>query len=775
VPISKTVGARIKRREDPRLIQGLAQYVDDVKLVDILHVAILRSPYAHARIQSINVDAAKNHPGVVAVVTGEDIKDKLGTVPCATTDPEAFPGMKVPPHYCLALEKVRLVGEPVVAVVANDKYIAQDAVDLVEVDYDPLDVVTSSEEALAEGAPILHEQFGTNQAFTWSLAGGDIDAALAEADKVVKQKFVHQRLAPNAIEPRGVLANYEPGDGQLTLWSSTQIPHLLRTQLSIMLGMIENRVRVIAPEVGGGFGSKLNVYAEEGLIGYLARELKRPVKWIEGRRENMMHTIHGRDQTGDVEVAVKNDGTITGLKYTVTADVGAYYQLLTPAIPTLTGLMLCGCYKIQNVSMNLVATFTNKMATDAYRGAGRPEATYLVERIVDCVAHDLDMDPLEVRRKNFIGADEFPYTTGTALSYDSGDYQTALDKALGMIDYEALRKEQAVLREQGRYMGIGISTYVEICGMGPSAAMPAGGWDSATVRVDPTGKVTVLSGISPHGQGQETSFAQIIADGLGVDIDDVKIVTGDTEIVQYGIGTFGSRAMAVGGTAMYLAMEKIKDKALKIAAHLLEANPQDVVMEDNMYFVQGNPDNAFSLADISQTAHVGVNLPEGVEPGMADSHFFEPPNFTYPFGTHIAIVEVCSDTGEIEIKRYIAVDDCGNIINPLLVEGQLHGGIVQGLSQALFEEVVYDEGGQMLSGSLMDYTLPRAHHFPRFEMDNTITPSPVNPMGVKGVGEAGTIGSTPCIVNAVVDALKPFGVRHIDMPMRPEKIWRLMQ
>ena len=775
MPVSKTVGARIKRREDPRLIQGLAQYVDDVKLVGILHVAILRSPHAHARIQNIDVSAAKDHPGVVAVVTGEDIKDKVGTVPCAATDPEGFPGMVVPPHYCLAYEKVRLVGEPVVAVVAEDKYIAQDAVDLIEIDYEPLDAVTSSEEALAEGAPILHEQFGTNRAFTWSLAGGDIDAALAEADRVVKQKFVHQRLAPNAIEPRGVLARFDPGDRQLTLWSSTQIPHLLKTQLSIMLGMTENRVRVIAPEVGGGFGSKLNVYAEEGLIGYLATQLKRPVKWIEGRRENMMHTIHGRDQAGDVEVAVKNDGTITGLKYTVTADVGAYYQLLTPAIPTLTGLMLCGCYKIQNVSMNLVATFSNKMATDAYRGAGRPEATYLVERIVDCVAHDLDLDPVEVRRKNFIGSDEFPYTTGTAVSYDSGDYTRALDKAMGMIDYEALRQEQADLRAKGRYMGIGFSTYVEICGMGPSAAMPAGGWESSTVRVDPTGKVTVLTGVSPHGQGQETSFAQMIADGLGVDIDDVKIVHGDTEIVQYGIGTFGSRAMAVGGAAMHVAMGQIKEKAHKIAGHILEANPQDIVMEDNMYFVQGHPENAVSLADISTAAHVGVNIPEGLEPGMSETHFFEPSNFTYPFGTHIAIVEVSAETGEIEIKRYIAVDDCGNIINPLLVEGQLHGGIVQGLSQALFEEVIYDEGGQMLSGSYMDYTLPRAHHFPRFEMDNTITPSPVNPMGVKGVGEAGTIGSTPCIVNAVVDALKPFGVRDIDMPMRPEKIWRLMQ
>ncbi len=775
MPISKSIGARIKRREDPRLIQGLATYVDDVKLPNTLHVVILRSPYAHARIRSIDTGAAENHPGVVAVVTGEDIKDKIGSVPCATTDPEGFPGIKVPPRPVLAQEKVRFVGEAVVAVVADDKYTAQDAADLVEVDYDPLAAVASAEDALKPDAPLLYEQFETNQAFTWALAGGDIDAALQEADRVVKQEIANQRLAPNAIEPRGVLADFQAGDGQLTLWSSTQIPHLLRTQLAVMLNFTENRLRVIAPEVGGGFGSKLNVYAEEALIGYLSIQLKRPVKWIEGRRENILNTIHGRDQVGEVEVAVKNDGTITGLKYTVTTDVGAYYQLLTPAIPTLTGLMLCGSYKIQNVSMQLVAAFTNKMATDAYRGAGRPEATYLVERIVDCVADELDMDPLDVRRKNFIGSDEFPYTTGTALAYDSGDYTAALDKALSIVDYDALRKEQADLRVQGRYLGIGLSTYVEICGMGPSAAMPAGGWESSTVRVDPTGKVTVLSGVSPHGQGQETSFAQIIADGLGVDIDDVKVVHGDTDAVQYGIGTFGSRATAVGGAAMVMAMDKIKAKVVKIAAHLLEANPQDIVLEDGKYIVQGNPDSALTLGDISMTAYVGVNLPPDTDPGLAESHFFEPSNFTYPFGTHIAVVEVSVDTGEIDLKRYVAVDDCGNIINPMLVEGQLHGGIVQGLSQALYEEVVYDEDGQMLTGSLMDYALPRAHNFPRFELDNTVTPSPVNPMGVKGVGEAGTIGSTPAIVNAVVDALKPFGVRHIDMPLRPEKIWKLMQ
>jgi carbon-monoxide dehydrogenase large subunit len=775
MPISKTVGARIKRREDPRLIQGLAHYVDDIRLPNMLHVAILRSPYAHARINSINTDAAQNFPGVKSVVTGDDVKDVIGGIPCAATDPAGFPGIKVPHHPVLATGKVRFVGEPVVAVAATDAYIARDALDLIEVDYEPLDAINSADAAFADGAPIIHEDWDDNMAFTWSIAGGDVDAAFAEADHIASQCIDHQRLVPNPMETRGVVAQYLPGKDQLNLWSSTQIPHLLRTQISVMLNMAENHVRVIAPEVGGGFGCKLNVYAEEALLGHMAKYLVQPVKWIEGRRENFLHTIHGRDQTGDVELAVKNDGTILGLKYTVTADVGAYYQLLTPAIPTLTGLMLCGSYTFKNVQMNLKAAFTNKMSTDAYRGAGRPEATYLIERMIDVMAHDLDLDPLEVRRKNFIGKDAFPYETGTAVAYDSGDYTAALDKALKMADYDALRAQQAKLREEGRYLGIGFSTYVEICGMGPSAAMPAGGWESSTVRVEPTGKVTVLTGVSPHGQGQETTFAQLIADGLGVDIDDIRIIHGDTDTVQYGIGTFGSRATAVGGTAMVHAMGKVKDKVINIAAHLLESNPQDIVVEDGKYCVQGAPESGLTLSEIAMVAHVGVQLPEGTEPGLAESHFFEPPNFTYPFGTHIAVVEVDADTGEVEMQRYIAVDDCGNIINPLIVEGQVHGGIAQGVGQALYEEAIYDESGQMITGSFMDYALPKAHNFPRFELANTVTPSPVNPMGVKGVGEAGTIGSTPAIANAVIDALKPFGVRHIDLPLRPEKLWKLMQ
>jgi carbon-monoxide dehydrogenase large subunit len=766
--VPKFIGAPIRRREDPRLVSGLGHYVDDISLPGTLHVALLRSPHAHARIQRIETSAAQNAPGVVTVITGEDVRGRIGMIPVATR----MPDMKIPDHPVLAVGKVRYVGEPVAAVVARDKYTAGDAVELIEVEYDPLPAVSNGEAALGKDAPILHEEWSDNIAFTWALTGGDVEGAFHDADRVVRQRMVHQRLAPCAMEPRGVLARYLPGERELTVWSSTQIPHLLRTQLALMIGMPENRVRVIAPEVGGGFGSKLNVYAEEAIVAYLSMTLGQPVKWIEGRRENIAVTIHGRDQVGDVEIAVKNDGTILGIRYTVIADIGAYYQLLTPAIPTLTGLMLCGSYKIANVEMKLTGVFTNKMATDAYRGAGRPEATYLIERIIDIVADDLGIDPLEIRRKNFPKPDEFPLPTATGLSYDSGDYEAALNKALSLVDYPALLKEQEDLRKQGRYLGIGFSTYVEICGMGPSAAMPAGGWESATVRVEPTGKVTVLTGASPHGQGQETTFAQLAADAFGVDIDDVVVVHGDTSAVQYGIGTFGSRATAVGGTAVYLALETVREKATKIAAHLLEANPDDLVLEDGKFSVRGVPDKAITFQDVALAAHVAKSLPPDTEPGLAATRFFEPSNFTYPFGTHVVVVEVDPETGEAEIKRYVAVDDCGRALNPMLVDGQVQGGIAHSIGQALYEEVIYDENGQLVTGSFMDYTVPKAHQVPHLETARTETPTPVNPMGAKGVGEAGTIGATPAIVNAVIDALTPFGVRHLDMPLKPEKIWR---
>src|SRR5579864_6234734 len=563
----KYFGKRQKRTEDPRLIQGLAHYVDDIKLPDTLHAVFLRSIYAHARIKSIDATEARKAPKVIAVYTGKDVSAKIGAVPCAA----ALPELKVPDHRVLATDKTYFVGHPVAVVVAEDRYAAKDAADLIQVDYDELPVVTDEEKA-AQGGPVVHEQFKTNVAYKLTAGEGDVEAAFKSADKVIQQRILHRRLAPIAMEPRGVLARYYPGEQELTLWTSTQIPHLARTQISLMLGTPENKLRLIAPEVGGGFGSKLNVYAEEAIIGWASMQLGRPVKWIEGRRENIQATIHGRGQVGYVEIGCKKDGTITGFRYNVFADMGAYFQLLTPAIPTLTGLMLSGCYRIPAIQMNVTATFTNKMSTDAYRGAGRPEATYVIERAMDLVAADLKMDPVELRRRNFpapFGGDQ-PFKTATGLFYDSGNYQGALDKALKMVDYTKLRDEQKRARSEGRLFGIGVSTYVEICAMGPSPALPAGGWESATVRVEPTCKVTILTGASPHGQGQETSFAQIAADELGLQVSDVTVIHGDTAIVQYGIGTFGSRGTAVGGTAVYMSLQKLKQKTARLAAHLLQ-------------------------------------------------------------------------------------------------------------------------------------------------------------------------------------------------------------
>jgi carbon-monoxide dehydrogenase large subunit len=710
--------------------------------------------------------------------------------------------LKVPDHRVLAKDRVYFVGHPIAAVVAKDRYAARDAVDLVMVDYEDLPAVTDVE-AAANGGPRVHENFADNIAYKLTAGEGDIDAAFSAAERTVKQRILHKRLAPIAMEPRGVLARYFPGEEELTVWSSTQIPHLLRTQLALMIGIPENKLRVITPEVGGGFGSKLNVYGEEALVGWISMQLAKPVKWIETRRENIQATIHGRGQVGNIEVAFKNDGTITGLRYNVFADLGAYHQLLTPAIPTLTGLMLSGAYKIPAIQINITACFTNKMATDAYRGAGRPEATYVVERAMDLVAADLKMDPAELRRKNFPAASEFPFHTATGLEYDSGDYEAALNKAQGIADYARLRTDQKAARAAGRLIGIGISTYVEICALGPSQAMPAGGWESATVRIEPTGKVTVLTGASPHGQGQETSFAQIAADELGVDLHDVTVIHGDTGVVQYGIGTFGSRATAVGGTAVYVAIQKLKEKAHKIAAHMLKADATRLSFEGGRYSLQAasaataagtsepvipvgeapaaalpephtDGKSSLTIQEIALAAHLAKELPPDTEPGLSATYFFEPKNFTFPFGTHIAVVEVDRDTGDIKFLRYVAVDDCGKVINPMLVDGQVHGGIVQSIGQAMFEEVVYDEQGQLITGTLMDYALPRASHIPNFELDRTETPSPVNPLGVKGVGEAGTIGATPAIVGAIVDALAPFGVKHLDMPIKPEALWRII-
>jgi carbon-monoxide dehydrogenase large subunit len=668
------------------------------------------------------------------------------------------------------MDKVCHVGQGVAAVVAEDRYTARDAVDLIQVEYEPLPVVADPEKALAAGSPVIHSEWPDNVAFRSSQKEGNLTEAFKAADKVVTQRLIHQRLAPIAIEPRGVVAHYLAAEKRLTVWSSTQIPHMLRSNLAQMLKLPENELRVIAPEVGGAFGSKLNVYAEEGLLAHLALKLNHPVKWSEGRSENIQATIHGRGQVGEVEAAVKKDGTILGLRYKVIADIGAYHQLFTPAIPPFTGLMLSGCYKIPAISMELTGVFTNKMSTDAYRGAGRPEATFVIERMVDRIAQELGIDPVKVRMKNFPKPAEFPFKTATGLAYDSGNYQLALNKALKLAGYESLRRDQKRLRSQGRYLGIGLSTYVEICAMGPK-----GMWEYGKVQVEPTGKVTVLSGASPHGQGQRTSFAQIVADELGVPMDDITVIHGDTAVVPKGIGTFGSRATAVGGVAIYQAARKVQEKARELASHLLEVDPEDLNFLDGRFSVKGVPRKGLTIQQIAQQAHAGKNLTTQVEPGLHAESQFEPPNFTFPFGTHICVVEVEPETGKITIISYVAVDDCGKVINPLLVDGQIQGGIAQGLGQALFEEIIYDENGQLLTGSLMDYALPRAADLPRLTLTRTETPTPVNPLGIKGIGEAGTIGSTPAVVSAVLDALAPFGVRHIDMPLTPQKIWAVCE
>ncbi len=768
---SKLLGERIKRKEDPRLIQGRAHYVDDLKLDGMLHMAFVRSVHAHARIRRVEDSAARAVPGVVDVLTGKDIEGKLGLVPCAV----GMEGLKVPEHPCLAVDTVRYVGEPVAAVIARDRYAARDAVDKITVDYDPLPAVTNPEKALEKNSPLVHEKLKNNLAFVAKLEGGDCKSLEKGASlKVIKARFVNQRLAPVAMETRGVIANYSPGEETLTVWSSTQIPHILKTQLALMTGTDEARCRVIAPEVGGAFGSKLNVYGEEAVACFASKRLGKPIQWIEGRRENMQATIHGRDQINVVEIYVQPEGKVVGLKCWIIADLGAYHQLLTPAIPTLTALMIVGCYNIPNVFVETKGVFTNKMATDAYRGAGRPEATYIIERAMDLVAYELKMDPVEVRMKNFPSPKDFPLTLATGVTYDTANYEKTLKKVLQLGGYSKLRREQERQRKKGKYIGIGLSTYVEICAMGPSSRMPAGGWEHGTVRVEPTGKVTVLSGTSPHGQGEETSFAQIVAEGLGVSFDDVTVYHGDTAVVPIGIGTFGSRTTAVGGTAIYGAMERVKKKMARIAAHKLKVKPGELIFRDGKIETEDGQ-KSLAFGAVVGEAYFARQLPPGIEPGLSEQYVFEPSNYTFPFGAHLAVVEVDAETGDVALRNYFAVDDCGRILNPMLVDGQIHGGLAQGIGQALWEEHVYDESGQLVTGTLMDYTLPKAHHFCWFDTANTETKTPVNPLGAKGVGEAGTIGSTPAVVNAVIDALRPFGVRHIDMPLKPEKIWRVLK
>lgn len=760
-------GKRVRRQEDPRLITGTALYLDDLKMPGMHHAIVVRSPYGAANIKAIDTKAALATPGVVAVFTGEDVKH-LGAVPCAAS----LPGLRVPHHHLLAQDRVYYVGHPVAVVVATDRYVARDAADLVEVEYAELPAVTDPEKAIGAGAPPVHPEWPDNVAFNFHQEGGDTDQAFRDAEVVVRQRITSQRLIPTAMETRGVIAEWRAGEKSLTLHSSTQIPHLLRTLLAGILGMPENLLRVITPEVGGGFGSKLNVYAEEALVAFIAMKIGKPVKWVESRRENFLCTIHGRGHVDYYELAAKRDGTMLGLRLKLIQDLGAYHQLLTPVIPTLSVLMMPGLYRFKNICADIVGVFTNCVPTDAYRGAGRPEATHGIERMVDLLAAELKVDPVELRLKNFVQAHEFPFATGTGLMYDSGDYELPLRKALAQVGYTELRAEQETARAAGKLMGIGISTYGEICAMGPSIALPAGGWESATVKVEPSGKVTVMTGASPHGQGEETTFAQIVADELGVSMDDVLVIHGDTAVVQYGIGTFGSRGTAVGGSALYYALQDLKAKMKKFGAMLLES--EDVSFGGGLCTDKATG-KSVSFGEMAVAAYHAKKLPPNTEPGLVATHFWEPPNFTFPFGAHIVVTEVDRDTGDIHIRRYVCVDDCGRIINPLIVDGQVHGGVAQGLGQALWEQAVYDDNGQLITGELTDYAIPRASSMPWIESSHTETPSPVNPLGVKGVGEAGTIGCSPAVVNSVVDALSVLGVRHIDMPLTPEKIWKLIQ
>ena len=774
------VGQSMRRKEDPRMITGRGRFIDDITVPGTLWMALVRSPEAHARIVSIDTSAAAQRGDVVAVFTAEDLAGDFAAPLAMVWNP---PGVeiKTPENWPLKRGEVKCVGDPVAVVVGTDRYSVADAAEDVVVEYDPLPVVVDPEKALEDGSPLVWEQFGTNRTHEFKLAGGDIDAALAEAEVVIEQRLVNHRTAGAAMEPRGVLV--DPHAGNFTVYSSTQIPHIARFVLSLVLGIPEDRLRVVAPDVGGGFGSKLQVYGEEALALALAKRLERPVKWIETRSENMMAAHHGRDQINYVTLAAKRDGTLTGCRVRVIADLGAYQLLLTPFIPELGFPVAGGCYRFPAIDLTFEGVFTNKFCTDAIRGAGRPEATYWIELAMDKLAAELGMDPLELRRKNFIGKDEFPFTTALGITYDSGNYEGSLDRLLERFDRDAFRREQAELRERGIYRGVGFSTWVEVCGLAPSRAVGPQGvglqaafWESAMVRVHPSGTATVFTGTSPHGQGLDTSFAQIAADRLGIDPQQIEVIHGDTDQGPWGWDTYGSRSLAVGGEAVARAAEKVQEKAKRICAALLEAAPEDVELVDGRYQVRGSPDTFKTMAEIAGAAHIPPQeLPTDIELGLEETSIYDPENFVFPFGAHACVVDVDAETGKVEVVRYVAVDDCGPAINPMLIDGQIHGGITHAIGQALYEQVVYDADGQLLTGTFVDYALPTAAGLPSFETDRTVTPSPVNSLGVKGIGEAGTIAATPAVTAAVLDALAPLDVRWMDMPLTPRRVWEAIQ
>ncbi|GAA3428204.1 molybdopterin-dependent oxidoreductase [Streptosporangium nondiastaticum] len=769
----REMGRARRRKEDARLVTGRTMWTDNIQLPGMLYVAFLRSPMAHARITGVDVSAARSLPGVVAAYSGRDLAEEQGSLPCAWPVTE---DIVIPDHPPMAVDEVRYPGEAVACVVATDRYRAADALEAIAVDYEPLDPVLDMTEALAEGAPKVHE--AGNRAFTWKFAGGDIDAAFRDAPVVIDRAYVQQRLIPTAMEPRAVVATTD-GDG-FTLYSATQIPHVLRVMLAMTTGIPEHKLRVVAPDVGGGFGSKLQVTAEEVLALLLARRLGRPVKWTESRSEGNLTVHHGRDQLQRIAVAADRDGRIRGVRVELLADMGAYLMLVTPGVPLLGAFMYNGIYKMDAYDFTCTGVFTTKMPTDAYRGAGRPEATFAIERAVDELAHELGMDPVEVRRRNWITREEFPYTTIAGLTYDSGDYEAATEKALAMFGYDGLRAEQADRRERHDpvQLGIGVSTYTEMCGLAPSRVLGslsygAGGWEHAAVRLLPTGKVEVVTGTSPHGQGHETAWSQITADALGVPFEDVSVLHGDTSVAHRGMDTYGSRSLVVGGVAVLAACEKVKERARELAAHLMEASADDVEFDGGRFRVRGT-DEGRTIQELALAAFAAHDLPGGFEPRLDAEVTFDPDNFSFPHGTHLCAVEVDTETGRCAIRSYVAVDDVGSVVNPLIVEGQVHGGIAQGVGQALFEEAVHDADGNLVTTTMADYLIPSAADLPEFTTDRTETPATSNPLGVKGVGEAGTIASTPAVVNAIADALRPYGVRDVRMPCTPERIWRAL-
>ncbi|MET0696693.1 MAG: xanthine dehydrogenase family protein molybdopterin-binding subunit [Acidimicrobiia bacterium] len=784
---TSVMGGAVRRREDPALIQGYGEYVDDLTRTGMLQVAFVRSPVARAKIISLDTSAAKAMPGVVAIYTHDDVAH-LGPLVAQV------PIGKLRP--LLAAGEVNHVGEAVAMVVAEDRYSAQDAADAIEVDYDVLPPVIDLKKAASDEVKV-HDELDSNVIHTWTYHGywealgledqtPQVDAAMDREDAVVVSlEMVNQRLIPVAIEPRSVMAEYNKGYGQFTVFSSTQVPHALGGAIATTFGMKTTAVRVIAPEVGGGFGSKLNVYNDEILAAFAAKELGRPVKWTETRREASGSTIHGRGWVGTATLVGTKDGEFLGYKLDALADMGAYTQNFTVAIPLLGLWIGSGQYKMP-VSWTVACVVTNTMTTDAYRGAGRPEAIYYLERIIDAFAHEIGMDPLEVRKKNFWQPDEFPAVMGCGFALDSGNYEAAVDKLIAQSDYAGMRKRQEEARAEGRLVGVGVGSYVEVCGFGPAVladigfswsnyGLPASFNGSGLVRVNPDATVTVVIGTGPTGQGHETTWAQIVGDGLGIPVEDIRVLHGDTREHPMGIGTFGSRSIAVDGAATFEATKVVKAKAAKIAAHLLEASDEDMVFVDGGAHVAGSPDKSVDWAAIAKAAYQSHTSPDDVDGGLEAHTSFSPGNATWPFGTHIALVEVDPDTGNVELLEYHGVDDCGEVINPMIVNGQIHGGIAQGIGQAMFEEAIYDADGNMLTGSLLDYPLPTAADLPSFDLSRTVTPTPINPMGVKGIGEAGTIGSAHTIVNAVVDALTPMGVKHVDMPVRPKKVWQAMQ